>query len=56
MRRIIPACVIKRIREDFPSPDGFYTGFKEGSKEVSETENAWVFQQDDENLEELDST
>jgi hypothetical protein len=25
----LPACVVKTIREEFPSPDGNYEGFKE---------------------------
>jgi hypothetical protein len=28
-RVTIPACVVKTIREEFPSPDGNYKGFKE---------------------------
>ena len=28
-RVVIPACVVKRIREEFPSQDGHYTGYKE---------------------------
>jgi len=28
-RRVIPACVVKTIRETFPEDDGDYVGFKE---------------------------
>jgi ribosomal protein L14 len=28
-RVTLPACVVKTIREEFPSPDGNYEGFKE---------------------------
>ena len=41
LRRIIPACVVKKIREEYPSADGSYTGFQENS-EVSETKCSWV--------------
>ncbi|XP_071959428.1 P2X purinoceptor 7-like [Antedon mediterranea] len=29
VRRVIPACVVNKIRKDFPSIDGNYVGFKE---------------------------
>ena len=35
--RLSNPCVTKRIREEFSSPDGTYTGFKEG-QEVDETD------------------
>ena len=27
-RRVIPACVVKAIRKEFPEESGFYEGFK----------------------------
>ena len=41
MRRVIPACVVSRIREEFPSEDGEYTGYLEGAA-VSEMDFSWV--------------
>ena len=40
VRRIIPACVVKKIRGEYPSADSCYTGFRENS-EVSETKCSW---------------
>lgn len=28
VRKIVPACVMKKIRNTFPAQDGIYTGFK----------------------------
>ena len=40
---MIPACVIHKIREKFPSPDGVYVGFKDnGNADDSEMGFAWV--------------
>ena len=42
VRRVIPSCVVKLIREVFPSPDGQYVGFQSGNK-VDEKELTWIF-------------
>ena len=42
VRRVIPACVVKKIRERYPSEVGEYTGFKDG-EELPEMSFAWVF-------------
>jgi hypothetical protein len=34
-RLTLPACVVKTIREEFPSPDGNYEGFKECAVETN---------------------
>ena len=41
VRRVIPSCVISKIRERYPSEDGIYTGFKEGS-EIAEMDVPWL--------------
>ena len=46
VRRVIPSCVVKRIREEFPSVDGNYTGFKDG-EEVTEVDFSWIFRIDE---------
>ena len=46
VRRRIPACVINKIREEFPEPDGIYVGFKDG-KQTSEIDFSWVFRLDE---------
>ena len=40
VRRVIPACVIRLIRETFPSEDGTYVGYRDGT-EVEEKDFAW---------------
>ena len=51
VRRRIPACVIRRIREQFPAPDGMYVGYKDDGDICSEIDFSWVFQcgEDNEN-------
>ena len=34
-RRVIPACVVKAIRHEFPDETGQYAGFKEAELELS---------------------
>eukprot|EP00118_Oscarella_pearsei_P001924 m.312083 g.312083 ORF g.312083 m.312083 type:complete len:137 (+) comp209694_c0_seq1:266-676(+) len=33
IRIILPACVVTRIREEFPAPDGLYVGFLESTND-----------------------
>ena len=40
VRRVIPACVVSKIRQEYPSENG-YKGFKAGF-EVSENDLAWI--------------
>ena len=40
-RRIIPSCVVNKIRADYPNYDGHYVGFKDGI-ESSEINFSWV--------------
>ena len=42
VRRVIPACVVSKIREQFPSSDGVYVGFKGDSEVVEMDDFAWV--------------
>lgn len=39
VRKVVPACVVKKIREAYPSPDGTYVGFLEHS-EVREMDSS----------------
>jgi len=43
VRRVIPACAIRRIRDAFPEPDSMYVGFKAGDVEeqLRELEQGW---------------
>ncbi|XP_031565199.1 P2X purinoceptor 7-like [Actinia tenebrosa] len=43
IRRVIPACVVSKIRSTFPNPNEEYTGFKEDGSEVAEVNLAWEF-------------
>ena len=45
IRRVIPACVVKKIREEFPEPDQNYTGFKSGN-EVDEINIVWIYEKE----------
>ncbi|XP_057290227.1 P2X purinoceptor 7-like [Hydractinia symbiolongicarpus] len=40
VRRVIPSCVVNKIRDTFPAPDNIYTGFKDG-RLVDENELSW---------------
>ena len=33
VRRVIPACVVKTIRREFPNEEGIYVGFKEAERQ-----------------------
>ena len=35
IRRVIPSCAVKKIREIFPADDGIYTGFIAGDDDDS---------------------
>ena len=45
IRRVIPSCAVKKIRAEFPSQDGLYTGYIGGEEDDnafdSELEQAW---------------
>ena len=41
VRRVIPCCVVNKIRAEYPSDDWQYVGFKDGI-ESSEIDFSWV--------------
>ena len=45
VRKVIPSCVVSKIREVYPSEDGKYTGYKDGD-EVPEMTCPWETEED----------
>ncbi|XP_057299215.1 P2X purinoceptor 7-like [Hydractinia symbiolongicarpus] len=50
VRRVIPACAVCKIREEYPSVDGRYTGFKGDAEggELVEMDFSWIAEIEDE--------
>ena len=55
VRRRLPACALRVIREKFPAPDGIYVGFKHG-KLVTESMSTWKIEGEKEPYESEDET
>lgn len=41
IRRVLPSCVISKVREEYPSKSGRYTGFKDAEEDDSEIALSW---------------
>ena len=39
VRKVIPACAVKKIRENYPSEDGKYIPFMENTEDDNRLEN-----------------
>lgn len=50
VRRVIPACAVCKIRKEYPSVDGRYTGFKGDAEggELVEMDFSWIAEIEDE--------
>ena len=53
VRRRLPACALRVIRERFPAPDGIYVGFKHG-KVIAESMATWKIEGEKEHYESED--
>lgn len=42
VRKVIPACAVKEIREAYPDADGNYTGFRTADESHSEVDLSWI--------------
>ncbi|XP_066918291.1 uncharacterized protein [Clytia hemisphaerica] len=52
VRRRLPACVLRTIRERFPAPDGVYVGFKAGVATAESRMSSWRLVEEEEELDE----